>query len=73
MIPALAESSWEKYGISLNLFPPEYKWVIQKPDLINNKIDRNKMSLLFNETCVYMNINITEKLNIPLFSIIDLF
>ena len=50
MAPAGAKSTWEKYGIFLNSFHSDVKWLIQRFEWINDKIGRNEVSVLFDQT-----------------------
>ena len=50
MAPAEAESSGEKYGVFLKLFHPEVNRLIRRPEQINDKIGRQEVSVLFNQT-----------------------
>ena len=47
-----------KYGQYINQFPPNTIKVIREFEWIQKKIYRHKMSLLFNEICIYIYIYI---------------
>ena len=51
-----AESTWEinNYGKYINQFLPNIIKSIRQYERINKKIRRQKMSIMFNEICVYM-------------------
>ena len=51
-----AESTWEidNYGKYINQFPPNTIKSIRQYERINKKICRQKMSIMFNEICIYI-------------------
>ena len=58
MTPVGVKSTWEKYGTFLNSFKPKVKRLIQKHEQINDRIGRHKVSVLFNQTYIYIYIYI---------------
>ena len=60
MAQCRAESTWEinNYGKCINLFPPNIIKSIRQYERINKKICRQKMSIMFNQTYIYMYIYI---------------
>ena len=53
MTPAGAKSTRAKYGTFLNSFHPDVKWLQLRLEWINNKIDKNEVSVLFNQIYIY--------------------
>ena len=51
-----AESTWDtcNYGQYINQFPPNTIKVIREFERIQKKICRHKMSIMFNEICIYI-------------------
>ena len=60
MAQSRAESTWEinNYEKYINQFPPNIIKSIQQYEMINKKIGRQNMSIIFNEICVYIYIYI---------------
>ena len=56
MAQSRAESTRDtyNYGQYLNQFPPNTIKVIREFELIQKRICRHKMSILFNEICIYI-------------------
>ena len=56
MAQSLAESTWEinNYGKYIKQFPPNTIKSIRQYERINKKICRQKMSIMFNEICIYI-------------------
>ena len=54
MAKSRAESTWEinNYGRFINQFPPNSIKSIRQYEMINKKICRQKMSIMFNEICI---------------------
>ena len=54
--PKLAESTWEinNYGKYINQFPPNTIKSIRQYERINKEICRQKISIMFNEICIYI-------------------
>ena len=50
MDPAGAKRTWEKFSAFLNSFYPDVKQRILRLEWINNKIGRNEVYVLFNQT-----------------------
>ena len=73
MAQSQAESTWEmnNYGRYINQFPPNIINSIRQYERINKKICRQKISITFNEICIYIYIYIffTEHVTIE-FSLI---
>ena len=53
-----SESTRDNFGKFINQFQPETKTLIRKLDRILNKLYRQNVYLLFNETCLYIYIYI---------------
>ena len=51
-----SESTQDNFGKFINQFKPETKTLIGKLERIVNKLDGQNLSLLFNETCLYIHI-----------------
>ena len=47
-----SESAWDTFGKFIHQFQPETKTLIRKLKRILNKLYRQNLSLLFNETCL---------------------
>ena len=60
MVPSRAESTWEinNYEKYINQLPPNIIKSIRQYEKINKKICRQKMSIMFNEICIYIYIYI---------------
>ena len=60
MAQSLAESTWDtyNYGQYINQFPKNTIKVIREFERIQKKICRHKMSIMFNEICIYIYIYI---------------
>ena len=63
MAQSRTESTWEinNYGKYINQFPPNTIKSIRQYERINKKICRQKMSIIFNEICIYIYIYIVSK------------
>ena len=48
----VSESAWGNFGKFIYQFQPETKTLIRKLDMILNKLYRQNLSLVFNETCL---------------------
>ena len=60
MVQSLAESTRDTYnsGQYINQFPPNKIKAIREYERIQKKICRHKMSIMFNEICIYIYIYI---------------
>ena len=63
MAQSRAESTRDtyNYGQYLNQFPPNTIKVIREFERIQKRICRHKMSIMFNEICIYIYIYILKK------------
>ena len=50
-MPPVKAKNWEKYGAFLNSFHPKVKRLIRRLHRINDKMGRNKVSVLSNQIC----------------------
>ena len=69
MAQSRAESTRDtyNYGQYLNQFPPNTIKVIREFERIQKRICRHKMSIMFNEICIYIYIYIYKLLSLNLF------
>ena len=70
MAQSRAESTRDtyNYGQYLNQFPPNTIKVIREFERIQKRICRHKMSIMFNEICIYIYIyNATQKITMMIF------
>ena len=73
MAQSRAESTRDSYnyGQYLNQFPPNTIKVIQEFERIQKRICRHKMSIMFNEICIYVHVDAYVRINMYMYKNID--